>query len=219
MNRLTQTALTLGLLSSLSGLLLADIPVEPRPPQPKPAPKDAVPIVATVDADATHSRLVIPAQYVQKNGKGRSAVPTSPKTSDASPVSLRTIVAGLAMSLAIGGVFFLRRGGKARVLAWLAVGTGVTFGLAPQLIANLAPLPPEPEPTKVVIEISQGGTGVQLILDRQTLSRLMLELGQLEGPEPVPPGVGVQPEPVAPPAAPKSTPAPQPESAPAPQPE
>ncbi|MDZ4819695.1 MAG: hypothetical protein SGJ20_12055 [Planctomycetota bacterium] len=158
----------------------ADI-ADPGRPRPRPRRKDITDsskpqLVVTRDAKATESVLTIPAKFLKDAAKSTEAE----KQSDAGQRQ-RTIVAGIAMSLAVGGLFFVRRGSKRTRIASVAV-VGVAAALAATnlLMADIPPpihgsdkpavnIPRLPEgaymmdgPLKIVI--ADAGDDVKLVL-------------------------------------------------------
>lgn len=157
---------------------LADIPGPgPRPQRPWPRPinpapqlpvQSAVPLTYREDANANISKLVIPRRYLnQAAGNKAAGGPADAGGIVKSGNSLRTIAAGVALSLAAASVVLLRkqrRGVKivTVVMAIALVGCAAT----PWLWA----MPPRDKVdsgnaggARVVIEVTDAGDAVQFI--------------------------------------------------------
>jgi len=163
---------------------IADLPgpgPRPHPPIPEPIrPEPAastVPITIRVDPQAKESELRIPKQFLPsaKLGAIEERQPVGGGT-------LRHVIAALALSGAITGLFFVRRDRKTRAAVVILVCV-CAIAAAGTLIANAAPpVPqvqqPDPEPNpanaagpvaqsidgKVIIKVTDDGTAVTLIL-------------------------------------------------------
>jgi hypothetical protein len=118
---LLATALTLFMAGSTRADLL--------PPNGKPQPKrETNPLVILIDKDAKEVLLQIPRKFLE----------AAPPQSNLTP--FRTIFAGLAMSLAIGSVFFVKRGSRlvrSSVVAVIAFAT--IFTAVGMLCADIRP--------------------------------------------------------------------------------
>lgn len=153
-------AMVFGLLGPAQSVR-ADIPAPPpRPPQ------KTVPFEVGVDGDSQQARLRIPARFLNQKGIKR--------VGDARPVH-QTWIAGLALSMAIGSAFFLRRGGRSgRVALMVIVAAGLVL-VAGQVWADLAPFGRDESdqgppllgmdwPNEVVLEIVPRGDRITLFV-------------------------------------------------------
>jgi len=112
----------------------------PRPPASDDDEPQLVGITVKVDAQAKHAVLQIPA------GLAPQAQPDKKSTGDAGSRS-RTMIAGLAMSLALGSLVFVRRSSRStRIIAGLVVAGVVVAGAVRVALADIAPPPSRPDP-------------------------------------------------------------------------
>jgi hypothetical protein len=120
----------------------ADVPV---PPKDLPEGKTAVSIQVTHDPDKDVSFLYIGRQALE------TASPKAEKQSQWTPGPTRSIVAAMALSLGIAGLFFLRgkRGAQIACGMVLAAGLGV---LSAEAWGNAAPVPPPAQDLKFKLD-------------------------------------------------------------------
>jgi hypothetical protein len=127
-----------------------------------------VPFVVKLDESAVPARLTIPAKFL------RTAADSRPDASRKAELSSpRTIVAGIALSLAaVGMVFVIRRGRETRAAVLLIVG-GLSLATASYAWADLAPpkdfdpkglIGPIPDSARVMIEVVGSGEAVVLTI-------------------------------------------------------
>ena len=144
----------------------------PRPPIEEPAPQPAgetsVPLTYREDANATTSRMVIPRRYVEQAGWRKTAGgPDGAEHIAQSEGNTRTIVAGIALSLAAVSVVLLRRKSRAVQGATLVIALGAGILAATQLLTAAEPRdkvdPNAGGGAKVIIEIAENGDGVQFV--------------------------------------------------------
>jgi hypothetical protein len=163
-------------------------------------PRGAARVSLTVEVDdrVKEARLQIPANLLPAAG----AAPA--RGADAGPWHLPTVVAGVALTLALasGGLWLLRRGTARRVAAGaLLLGLFAMGGAA--LFADIPPgrgrpkrppAPPGPLPTlllpadvrlapEIVVEVVEKGDGVKLIVNKAMLGK---PGGSAEAPAPAP---------------------------------
>ncbi|MCE9552641.1 MAG: hypothetical protein K8T91_04590 [Planctomycetes bacterium] len=142
----------------------------PRPPISEPAPQvDAgVPLTYREDAEASTSKLVIPRRYLEQAGWRKNA--GGPEEADQigqSKDHTRTIVAGVAMSLAVASVVLLRNKSlSVKVVALVVAFSVCTLGVSEILSAA----PPRDKVdsqggggARVVIQIVEQGDSVQFV--------------------------------------------------------
>jgi len=188
----------IGLFLSSGSVARADI-APPLPPA-----KTAVGIKIEVDENAKASKIIVPngvfkPPRVRPNfdtPKGELPNESDDGIADAAPRN-HLVVAGIAvtLSLAFGGLWFSRRGGRgsARGLA-LLIAAGATFGAGAIAWANGAPPPFKKNPVpqafpaafegKADIEFVYGQEPVRLILDKASFEKL--KKGELVMPAPTP---------------------------------
>lgn len=129
------------------------LPDEALPPAAKPAESSPAKLIVRKDLRAKTSRIIIPAKFVA------GAATPDPKVGSLSPT--RSIVAGLALSAAIAGVFIAARRGKRVVAAVVVLGI-VTLGSMASAVADLR-LPDEAKKAQIIIEIVPDGDEVVLV--------------------------------------------------------
>ena len=141
----------------------------PRPPVLEPAPQaDAVPLTYQEDADASTSRLVIPRRYLEQAGWRKNAGEAEGADQIGQvPDRTRTLVAGIAMSLAVASIVLLRN--KSRTVRGVALVVALsvcTLGVA-QLLSAAPPRDKVDAQSgngaRVVIQIIEQGDGVQFV--------------------------------------------------------
>lgn len=219
--RLSRVVLSWVALAAISSPAWADIappfpgprPIpRPIPPQPEPDPplEKTVPLVIRVDETARQARLQIPAKFLDQ---GALVVPKF------SSLNRYTIMAGLAMSLAVGSLFFIRRGGREAKAAAIVVAAGITLGVASMVWANASPPPftrPEPigKPEKLPPAISvlmKQDVVVEVVSKGDTI--VLITTGTEAKKRPIPaetrPVAPTVPDPVVPKPAPKGAPNPK----------
>jgi hypothetical protein len=150
-------------------LLLAWNPIAPpQIPAPEKANRITAPIVIKHGAikgegPGIQAKLIIPKGLVHGAAPPRAGSAPAPAVERQSSLqSLRTVIAGIAMSLAAVSVVFIVRGnrnGRTVALAML-VGAMVlgAYGVAS------ADIPDRPERPQIVIELVDGGDSVTLLL-------------------------------------------------------
>jgi hypothetical protein len=161
----------------MSAAALADVPgpgPRPHPPQPVPNPQPqgtAVPLVIRTDPNARQAILKIPKKLLPAD----AAAFDEPQP--AGPGAARSVIAGIALSCGIAGLFLIRRDRKTRTAVVIFVCIGA-LAMAGQLMADLAPPgggkphgrpPVRPQPVaqssgKVIIKVTDDGDAVTLIL-------------------------------------------------------
>jgi hypothetical protein len=147
------------LLLASAASVRADIPVDPEPRPRRPVVEEAPPLAIRIDAKAERATLKIPSRFLPKSEGRRGA-----KAGAALP-GLRTIVAGLALSAAAVGAFFVRRGGKGRAPAMAAIVAAAAcvgiFGIWSAAEANIAPFPdrePSEQEPPIIREVTEEAT-------------------------------------------------------------
>jgi hypothetical protein len=145
---------------------------------PAPPPKDpSYPLVIDAQPKAAEARLIIPQKML---GKMRSDAGqgNENEASAFAPSRLQTIVAGaaLAMAIAFGGLWLVRRGpGGTRSLA-LLVGAVAFLGIGATLWADGVIRPaPVNRTDRVIIEITDKGDDIKLIVNKAKLAKLVEE--------------------------------------------
>ena len=132
----------------------ADIPVDPEPRPTRPAAAEAQPLAIRIDDKAERATIKIPTRFLPASDPKAGA-----KRGAAAP-GLRTIVAGLALSLTAVGAFFVLRGNKRRAPAAAAIVAAAAaialFGFWSAAEANIAPIS-EREPT-IIREVTEEAT-------------------------------------------------------------
>jgi len=197
-------------------------------PPPLPPAKHAVTVKIEVDENAKGPKLIIPNQVFMPP-RGRPLPPrNAPKselnqqgetdtiTEDSTQPKNSLLVVGLALalSMAFGGMWLLKRNGKGSMRSFgvlIAVGAGLTIGAAvwanappPPLRERPAPNIPVSYPTalevKADVEFIYGAEPVRLILDKESYEKL--KKGELKMPEKATPN----PAPANPPLKPAPAP-------------
>ena len=144
----------------------------PRPPIEQPAPQPAVdtgvPLTYREDANASTSRLILPRRYLEQAGWRKTAGGPDDAADHVAQAEspTRTIVAGVALSLAAVSLVLMRRKSRAVQGTLLVVALGVSAFAATQLLTAAEPrdkVDPQGGSAKVVIEIVEEGDGVQFV--------------------------------------------------------
>jgi hypothetical protein len=141
-------------------------PVQSSEPATKKS--DPVRLVVKRDRRADVSRIVIPKWCL---GAGEQPAGAAAPGEAAAAPPTQSIVAGIALSLAVVAGFFALRRGKRKVAAAVAAGTLLLGALgfwAASATADVAP-PPDERGPKIVIEIVEEGEAVTLTLGRGAL--------------------------------------------------
>ena len=157
---------TLPLLTCLSAILFGNSVFAdkalPNVPEPEPRELREPPIIRSselvVKRDARGAtRIIIPAKLVA----GAKVRPSRRDTSFLSPT--RNVIAGLALSAAIAGVFLIvrRGGGKTKTTAMVLIAVSVTAGVS-ITFADLLP-PPDKERPQILVQIDEDADVVTLI--------------------------------------------------------
>lgn len=132
------------------------LPNQGPPPVPNSAVSAPVRLVIKADRTAKTSRVIIPAKFLPGGVAAEKVGGLSP---------LRSIVAGLALSVAIAGVFIaVRRGNRLGTAA--AVILGVIALTAAAAIADVPVSPEERLGPQIVIEVVADGDDVVLVQGR-----------------------------------------------------
>lgn len=141
-----------------------------------------VPVTFSYQLDLARPKLIIPQKYAITDGKAQKA--------EAEPGGSRNLFAGLALSAAFvtGGIWLVRRGGKAaKVLLAVAVGSGLVSAavMLPQVLGNVSnlPLPKETTPIETngntlnlgmdVVIVAEGDR-IQVLLPKRTMPAIMI---------------------------------------------
>jgi hypothetical protein len=140
-------------LSAATALADKALSDEALPPAAKPVASAPAKLIVRKDLRAKTSRIIIPAKYVA------GAATADPKVGSISPT--RSIVAGLALSAAIAGVFIAARRGKRMTTAAIILGI-VAAGAVTSAVADIR-LPDEEKTAQIIIEVSPDGDEVVLI--------------------------------------------------------
>ncbi len=180
-------AFAAGFVMLLAVTALADVPgpgPRPHPPQPQPQPApqgEGVPLLIQTIPKATHSVLIIPKKFLP--GDKAALDDEQP----AAPGTARNVIAAIALSCGIAGMFLIRRDRKTRTIVVVLVCVGA-IAMAGRLMADLAPpggrasangrpAHPNGPPVvvrgagKVVIEVTDDGDTVRLLLAGNTGER------------------------------------------------
>lgn len=199
MKRLLSVVLVMGATIALFPKLGSpDIPGGRRVEPPRPVPLKPVPFKITSDRKTKENRLVIPRKYLQDTKVGSAGL-----FGDGDPgVSLRTIFAGLAISVSVISLVFLiirKKSRAAQAIALLMTIGSVGFLCINEGRADLAP-PISKVPSawrrvgkdqqNVKIEITDKGDAVELIIG--TYYKRSLPPEERHGPQ-VPPKTGSHP--------------------------
>ena len=128
------------------------LPDEALPPEPKAAAvSEPAKLIVRKDLRAKTSRIVIPAKYI-------AGAQAAEKVGSLSPT--RSIVAGLALSAAIAGVFIaVRRGKRVAAVAVLSV---IALGAVTSAVADIR-LPDEERKSQIIVEVVAHGDEIVLI--------------------------------------------------------
>lgn len=142
----------------------------PLPPVSEPAPQAdaAVPLTVRDDANASTSRLIIPRRYLEQAGWRKNAGElTGADHIVQSGSHTRTIVAGVALSLAVASIVLLRNRSRAVKITALVAAVGIGTLVATQWMTAAEPQdkvdPQAGGGTRVVIQIVEAGDGVQFV--------------------------------------------------------
>ena len=161
--------------SAIVGLLLTSFAHADIPPLPRDLPpgKNMSNLKVTVDANKDISVLRIPRSALGDGLDFRDKKNAKPNAW--SPSKTRSVIAALAMSLGVGGVFLVRKKRTAAVAVALA-GATVLGTLGAQAWGNAAPMPAEPSipagfSGNVVIEIVEDEGDVQLTIGTKPLPK------------------------------------------------
>jgi hypothetical protein len=142
------------LLSTATVLADKAVPDETLPPDEKPAVSEPANLIVRKDVRAKTSRIIIPAKYIASAGT------PDPKVGVLSPT--RSIVAGVALSAAIAGVFIAARRGKRMTTAAIVLGI-VAVGAVTSAVADIR-LPDEEErKAQIIVEVVPDGDEVVLV--------------------------------------------------------
>ncbi len=222
----TAFAFSLMVFGCLLSTASADLAAPRLRPRPQPQPVAGATLLVVVDAQYEKApKLLIPAKTLQG---GQAVREGAQQVGQAGPLKIRTIMAGLALSvaLALGGVMAWRsRRGRIWGLGIALVGfffTGVlgdswaAWGNAPPprppLRKPAPPVAPMLQVNGLQVQVVPQGNAVKLLIG----PRLAVQLGQQAGgripiPRPLPQPVprAVPPQPVPPQAAPPQGAAPQ----------
>jgi len=207
--RVALLAAGLGLLATATAM--ADLPgpgprphppiPEPQPQPPNPAPATgAVPMVIRVDPQATQSVLKIPQRLLPAQVGLNQPAPSSRIA--------RNVVAGFALSLALGGVFLASRRRNVRAAIAAIVFCGAVVAAA-TLSADIPGPGPKPEPNANPITLplanKVSGQVVVVFTDKADAPVVLVLAGKNAGAPGAAPSDGsriqlVPPAPAAPPA-------------------
>jgi hypothetical protein len=172
----------------LVGNTWADLPrPEPNPASSTATSSDAVPLQVFIDPQAAHSTIVIPKKLLPqlKSAFNDAAPPTFG--------AARSVIAAVALSCGIAGLFLARRNRAVRAIVVAAICVSA-IAAAAQIFANVGPppelfhrhaavAPPPKHPTnnalwanedscKIVIEVCDDGGAVNLYLAKSAVGRL-----------------------------------------------
>lgn len=163
---------SLAILTGLAVFCVGDVWADVPPINPPPPQGDTLPLVVKVDPNATVSKLILPPDAAGEEEEDAPAAappravpgapgllppPAAPEGAFQSP--LRSIAAGLCLSLAIAAVFFIpRTGGLVQMVLVGAVGLSA-MGIGAAAFADLAPFPPQPRPRPQPIAAGQLANG------------------------------------------------------------
>ena len=216
-------AFAAGFVMLLAVTALADIPgpgPRPHPPQPQPQPapqSDGVPLSIQTIPKATHSVLIIPKKFLP----GDKAALDDPQP--AAPGTARNVIAAIALSCGIAGMFLIRRDRKTRTVVVVLVCLGA-IAMAGRLMADLAPPGGHGSPNgrpahpngppvvvrgagKVVIEVTDDGDTVRLLLAGNTGERTRVSAPAEKDRNPTAPAPAAKPSEAPAPEAPAASPA------------
>jgi hypothetical protein len=144
---------------------------------PAPLPKEPTyPLVIEAAPKAQEARIIIPQKMLGKMKAGLDHDGSDASVAGSS--RLHTIVAGsaLALALAFGGLWLVRRGPTGTRSLALLFGAIAFFGIGATLWADLRPPVPVGNRTdKVIIEITDKGDEVKVIVNRAKLAKLLEE--------------------------------------------
>jgi hypothetical protein len=125
----------------------------PPPAEPQAAASEPVRLIIRKDVGAKTSRIIIPAKFVPGGVAGEKVGALSPT---------RSVIAGLALSAAIAGVFIVARRGNRKAVAVVVLGV-IAAGAVTSAVADIR-VPDEPEAkSQIIIEVVADGDEVVLI--------------------------------------------------------
>jgi hypothetical protein len=130
------------------------LPNQGPPPKPASATSEPVRLVVKPDRTAKTSRIIIPAKFLPAGVAGENVGALSPT---------RSIIAGVALSAAIAGVFIaVRRGHRVGAVAATILGT-LVFIAAASAIADVPVTPEERLGPQIVVEVVAEGDEIVLV--------------------------------------------------------
>lgn len=149
---------------------LKELAEEDRQEELKELEAKSVPLAFRSDTKAPFSKLIIPRRLLDKDSKNQfkgAGEASGGEKLVQSADTTRTIVAGVALSLAISSVILLRK--RSRVIKAVVIATTCGIGILAATTWSLAGAPkekPERQPKangRVIIEIVEDGDSVQFI--------------------------------------------------------
>jgi len=146
----------------------ADVPVDP-PKEP------TYPLVIEAYPKVEEARLIIPKQML---GKLKAELDQEEKGGIAGTSRMQTIIAGVAMTMALAfsGLWLVRRGPNGGRHLALLIGAVGFFGIGAAVMADGAVRPDRtPRTDKVVIQITDKGDEVKLIVNKGKLAKAIEE--------------------------------------------
>lgn len=165
--------------SLATALLLLTIAPSARADLAPPVPKEPTyPLVVEAGPKVQEARLIIPQKML---GKLKSSLDEEGGDAyGAAGGRMHTIIAGAALALALtfGGLWLVRRGptGGSRNLAMLISAVAfLSIGAAVWADRRPAPKPEVPRTDKVLIEITDKGDEIKLIVNKAKLAKLLEE--------------------------------------------
>jgi hypothetical protein len=170
----------------LSSTILADIPVEPRPPAPAPVETTAPLKVTIVEEAGAQATLVIPRQFAQRAIAAAGAASATPANSSLIAI-VATVAGGGALSIGalLLGIYLIRRSNRraptavAGTVAAIGLFVGAGFVFADLIPGRpLGPIPdredrivrPGPDSPQVKIVIVDEGDTIELTLPRSLVN-------------------------------------------------
>ena len=142
----------------------------PHREKPEPPPAEPAPLVFREDANATESQLIIPRRFLRKADKKKTADNLAPADNVAQSDShTRTVIAGIALSLAAGSVVLMRR--RSRPVQLLTLSALIAAGAfaawsgydGATNAAQAADKAAAPAGTGVIITITDKGEAVEFV--------------------------------------------------------
>ncbi len=159
-------------------------------PQPVrvPAVEQTIPLVVVIEDTATLPRLEIPQRMLPNYA-------TQPNWRSELPSRTMPVVAGVGMSMAVAGAFFVRRSSRARGLIAAGLVTAASLSVAGMAMADMAlPRPPRPaefnEPVvdifdavlpadlRVTVKVVPNLDGVRLVLSKDVAQKALQQQGR-----------------------------------------